>query len=528
MRITLGTILFLATCQISLCQVDSLEISSLIDSEKFHGNSVPQDLQGRMDSLANLNGIDETRIVADTIALIHMQLDSIQTGLNTKVDSITNSYSSVLTSIQTSAQRFESKIDSLKAQKLPIDKYKAKMDSLSQRYTSVQQEVNEKIEGIKTKATKKIKSINYPPELEDKVSKLTSSIESLGPQTIESKLPAGLNLDKLNALKNPLSANNLGNLANVKVPELPQVNGLTQTNTIPDLKSSIPDVKGMDQVSNVTGEVQAVQGKLDVVKDLNPGTIDKLAESKVSQLDEVKALQEQSTLLPMTPPASEEEMKSKLKEQAQKVAVDHFAGKQEQLKAAMDKIAKYKTKYPSVSSIADVAKRPPNAMRNKPLIERIVPGIGFQILRKGEDFMVDFNPYIGYRFTGRITAGPGWNQRVAYNFDHKNFNQSASIFGPRIFGEFKLGKGFSPRVEFEVMNTKVPPAFVNPAIDPQNRDWVWGAFLGIKKEYKLVKSVKGTASVMTRVFNPDRKSPYADVLNVRFGFEFSVKRKLKK
>jgi len=72
-------------------------------------------------------------------------------------------------------------------------------------------------------------------------------------------------------------------------------------------------------------------------------------------------------------------------------------------------VTKYKKKYPSFNSIAEVAKRPPNPMRNKPLIERIVPGIGFLIQKKGEDFMVDFNPYIGYRFTGRITAGPGWS-----------------------------------------------------------------------------------------------------------------------
>lgn len=43
---------------------------------------------------------------------------------------------------------------------------------------------------------------------------------------------------------------------------------------------------------------------------------------------------------------------------ARKVATDHFAGKQEQLKAAMEKVAKYKQKYSSVSSIKDLPKRP--------------------------------------------------------------------------------------------------------------------------------------------------------------------------
>ena len=77
------------------------------------------------------------------------------------------------------------------------------------------------------------------------------------------------------------------------------------------------------------------------------------------------------------------------------------------------------------------------------------------------------------------------------------------------------------------MNTKVPPSTFTPSLDPSRREWVWGAFLGLKKEYRFLKNVKGTAMVMTRLFNPDHKSPYADVLNVRFGFEFPMKKKLK-
>ena len=32
---------------------------------------------------------------------------------------------------------------------------------------------------------------------------------------------------------------------------------------------------------------------------------------------------------------------------------------------------------------------------------------------------------------------------------------------------------------------------------------------------------------MARLFDPDHKSPYADVLNVRFGFEFPLKKSVK-
>jgi hypothetical protein len=253
-----------------------------------------------------------------------------------------------------------------------------------------------------------------------------------------------------------------------------------------------------------------------------------LADNKISQLDETKALQDQAIDLLLDPTASEEEMKEKLKAEAQKIAVDHFAGKQQQLHEAMERIAKYKAKYSSISSIADIAKKPPNPMREKSFLERLVPGAGFQIQSKGEDFLLDVNAYVGYRFTRRITAGPGWNQRLPYNFDVYRFHPDARIFGPRLFGEYSFGKGFAPRLEVELMNTEVPPKLQSAATDPNGREWVWGMFAGIKKTYKITKHVRGTASVMTRLFNPGRKSPYADVLNVRFSFEFPMTKKAKK
>jgi hypothetical protein len=52
-----------------------------------------------------------------------------------------------------------------------------------------------------------------------------------------------------------------------------------------------------------------------------------------------------------------------------------------------------------------------------------------------------------------------------------------------------------------------------------------GVFAEVKKQYKFIRNVTGTALIMLRLFNPSHKSPYADVLNVRFGFEFQIKEK---
>jgi hypothetical protein len=213
-------------------------------------------------------------------------------------------------------------------------------------------------------------------------------------------------------------------------------------------------------------------------------------------------------------------MKEQAVEQIQQAAVDHFAGKEKQLQAAMDQMAKLKNKYSSLNSLTDIPKRRPNEMKGKPLRQRLIPGIGLQILKATDHFMTDFNPYLGYRFNGKLTAGLGWNQRFAYNTARDNFNSEACVYGPRVYTEYNLGKGFFPRVELEVLNTFVPPYVRQLAADGGERQWVPGAFLGMKKEFRFIKSVRGTSMIMMRLYNKDHMSPYSEVVNIRFGFEF--------
>ena len=90
-------------------------------------------------------------------------------------------------------------------------------------------------------------------------------------------------------------------------------------------------------------------------------------------------------------------------------------------------------------------------------------------------------------------------------------------------------KGIALRGEVESMNTFVPPLITsNTAADPNNRQWVWGMFGGIKKEYQLSKTIRGNIQMMYNFHDRFYKtSPYADRLNVRMGFEFPMKKKAK-
>jgi hypothetical protein len=192
------------------------------------------------------------------------------------------------------------------------------------------------------------------------------------------------------------------------------------------------------------------------------------------------------------------------------------------LQKAMDNMSKLKSKYTELSSLKDIPKHKPNEMKGKPLIERFVPGLTLQV-QKTRDVLIDYNPQIGYRFFGRFVAGAGWNERFGVG-KHFHFSLKERVYGPRVFAEFKIGKGFSIRTDAEKMNTYVPS--INTT-DPDHRAWVWSAFVGLKKEYKFWGSVKGNAQFLYNLYDDHHNSPYGDRVVVRMGFEFPMKKKVK-
>lgn len=498
-------IIFIFLYQASFGQMRTLKISPNADTLTSFTNGI--------DSIKN-------KLPSDTLTSHINRLDSIQNNFTTQVDSIQQSYTKSVTKIQSLTAKYQHSADSFSTLNLPAGKYTQKIDSLKGSLAAVQEKVTEKLNSIKQKTTNKIKDLPLTPELNDKVSQLTSKMEGVNLSALETNMPGNLDLDKLS---NSIPHGGLPSL------DLPQVDGPKDLVAIPGMKDINNLTPDLGQVSNVTEQAGSLQGKIEDasgnLSDINQ--VDKLAESQASQLDEMKVLQEQQGNSSLNGLGSEQQAKDQLKEQVKTLATNHFAGKEKQLQHAMETISKYKAKYESVSAIGDLPKKRPNEMKGKPFLDRLVPGIGMQIQKKGDDLMVDFNPYAGYRFTGRITGGLGWNERVAYNTRHYHFNSSARIYGPRAFGEFKLWKGFSPRAELEVMHTNVPPLIRTSTLDLGNPQWVWGAFAGMKKEYRFIKRVKGTASIMMRLFDPHHKSPYADVINARIGFEFPLKKKVK-
>lgn len=455
----------------------------------------------------------------DSIFPSLQSLDSIRNDFTLEVHNIQQEYQHVVAQIDAQGQALNNTVDSLRKLNLPAGKYTRKIDSLQRLKTNFESKYRSRFDSLKSKTIGRLLSVDLPPEYKEPLQKFTKSITGLNINTDIRKIQSieiqGYPLAPMDGLDGLTSkAGRIGNIEDF--------------GNLPEVETPIGD---LGKVDNKAG---AYQEDLANITQGNMQAVDKLPESiehQAARIDGVEELQKQSAMMEkhqaqLGKLADHRDAKEKAVAMAKEKAVDHFAGKEEQLKTAMDKLSKYKEKYSSASSIRDLPKRPPNPMKGKPFIERLVPGLYFQYQQKTY-YLLDANPYLGYKISGRFIAGAGWNHRLSYDRKYERWNQRSRIFGPRAYVDFKLGKGFIAHLEGESMNSFVPST-IHGNQDAGERQWVWSFMTGLKKEYKIYKNLKGTALIQYNLFNRYYKAPYVDRVNSRIGFEYILKSNGKK
>jgi hypothetical protein len=456
------------------------------------------------------DSLEADTLILDSIKACQHSIDSLRQNFNSGVQALNTEYQASIGYFDIQTLNLNHRIDSLQKLNLPTSKLTAKADSLSNLRFKKLEELNNKASSLKSKTIAKLSEIELTPGMEGPAAELTQKIN-------------GFDL-----VNNPYTQ-----IPSLDIPgySLPEMNGLSDlTEKIPslsDIETPLGDAEEFSgQLNGISDDVKNItEGKLADVEHV-PDAIEKQA----ANIEGVKELQKQSGIADdyaeqitgLNDPGA---VKKHAAELAKKELVNHFSGKEEQLKAAMDKVSKYKQKYSSASSLKELSKRPPNAMKGKPFIERLVPGIYFQYQRKNA-YLLDVNPYTGYRISGRFTAGIGWNHRLACDKKDKDWLKRSVIFGPRAFLDAKLGRGFVAHVEQETMNTFIPSTIhLNP--EDGEREWVWSTMVGMKKEYRIYKNLMGTVLLQYNLFNRYYKAPYVDRLNSRIGFEYKLRKKKK-
>lgn len=415
-------------------------------------------------------------------------------------------------------------MDTIKAP-AEVKLYAKKIDSLDQQLESVHHKTTGRIDSLKGAVNNQLDKLKLPKEARGKMSGLNESMNKVNVPSFDADIPDVPGIKSINTGLTDISTS--GTLPAANLPSLNADIPTTNLNT-PDLKNNLPSELNTDklnQLNDVAGQAGDIQKQ---VKEATGSkeALGKTLENKATE--QVKGLPDQK--IPDIPgmeggvPKTGDELKQRLADVVKKEAVNHFAGKEQVLMSAMEKMSKYKQKYSSVSSLADIKDdKRHNELKGKPLRERLVPAITLQF-QSWQDVMVDINPSAGYRFTTHFTAGLGWNQRVAFNVPKNQFNEEAKVYGIRTFGEYTFNKGFGFRLDVETMNT--PAKQKDPAVDvPLSRDWVWGALIGVKQKYPIYKKLKGNAQLMYNIFDKDHRSPYIDRINFRIGLEWMLKKK---
>jgi hypothetical protein len=449
----------------------------------------------------------------DTLLLNSIQkADSIALLFQSKADSLNGLYQKPLTELDSVRNNVQSKIDSLTNLSLPTENLTRKLDSLNRIKGEQISSLTKKVEDLKSKATQGLQEIQLPPELQEPMQKLQSSVQSYS-------LPA------LNTTSSGIPSLEMPGPGNLRLPTLS--NQLALDPNLKDITGNLNKISDLaGQAGQYTQDAQnLVKGNLDEVK-----SIDKTIESKVAGMEGVDQLKEGTAMLGQLnqlqdSAAMQDKAKELITEQAMNMAQDHFAGKQEVLQQAMNKMSKLKSKYSEVKSMAELPKKLPNPLKGKPFIERIVPGVFFQI-QTSQYFLLDVNPMLMYLISPRFSAGAGWNQRLP--FDELTVRKEERVYGPRVAVEFKWTKGINFRLLPELMNTTIPPFIAQSmGVDQTYREWVPSLFVGIKKDFTVYKQIKGNTEILYNLYDPDGMSPYGDKLSVRFGFEFPIKKKKK-
>jgi hypothetical protein len=458
--------------------------------------------------LAKVNPDSLFKLRPDTLLTNKIKkADSVTLAFQSKVDSIQQGYQKQINNLNATRNKLQSKIDSLNNLKVPTEKLTKQLDSLNRLQSQKLNEVTTKINTLKAKATKSLDEINLPQELQGPVKNLKQSINGFA-------LP-GTNYSNLS-------------IGNVDLPNFPNAQLPTLTDQIkldPNLKnfpSELNQLNGLGNLGTYAEDVkQLTQGNLNEIK-----SVDKLIENKVAGMEGMEQLQEGKALIEKAKPDSAalaNMAKEVVQEQILNAAQDHFAGKEAVLQQAMDKMSKLKNKYSEVKSLSELPKRLPNPLKGKPFIERFVPGISFQI-QKSQFLLIDVNPTLLYKIRPRLSVGAGWNERLPFE-GWKITSDNERIYGPRVIVQFLWTKGINLSLQPEVMNTTIPPALAyRMGLDPTHRKWITSIFGGIKKGFTVYKSMKGYSEMLYNFRDKDGMSPYADKLNVRFGFEFPMKK----
>lgn len=463
--------------------------------------------------------------------------DSVQTAIH--LDSLKPAHTAELTSeVDSLRQSFNAGLEKLNQLEVSSPGYTVKVDSLyktydqrvknlQEKYTSNGIEENKdlaRLDSVMTSRTQYLDSVMS-----------SHGINQLGqgslPPSLTEKIPA---LPELNGSGMKLPSTSVG------VPEV----SLPMSDVIPEIEMpgvNVPDVPqgnisdmGMDGLPNplsaYTQEIGALSSTTEKIKSVDGEQVDQALQNQVMKTDalgEVSTQTKAAEGLEKKMEGMNEAVQSpdKLKEEAKEKMIDHFEGKEEMIKKEMDDIGKTQLKYRNVADSRFLPKRPPNEMKGRPWVERLIPGVSIQVFQQN-NISVDFAPFLGYRFSGKISAGLSGYQRLTY-FRKDDKIRAVRIYGIRLYTTVKVIGNFSAHGEGEYFQDHYSSHHKTPHANGQDdKISPWKLNVGVQQRYPVGKRMFGHFLIMYDLVQI-REFPNTSGSSVRFGFDYQLRKKKK-
>ena len=424
-----------------------------------------------------------------------------------------------------------SKVDSLRSKTGEYGNYSNKLDSINSFGTSSeevvnkqQEKVNNAISGIENRVSGSQGIVN------EKLNVLRSEAGGHGTVPDDLALPnqdvklsadiPGTDLPSLNVPKSVLPNAGISNPdVGLNVPTIDT--DIVDANKVGKITSKTDASGIVDEASTYTNIAEQVK-----MSDLptNQLAVEEIATTKLAETEELTILQKDQQLIKeqetrLKSYKNPQEYKKKTLERAKKMVTLQMVAHEKDLQDAISKASKYQRDLGTLLNKQKDLPKKRDAWRRLKRHEKFVPGLTLQIQKPNDAWLIDINSSLRYRLTTYWSIGTGWSERVLAG----KYSQSRSetrIFGVRTFSELILFKGFSFRVDAENMNVYMQDRTVQ---DAGQRTWGWNYQAGMKKDFSFVQHVTGNVQFMYLIYS-GKDNPYPSRLNVRFGFEYKLKK----
>lgn len=487
MKLRLSIFLALLCINIhAFSQVDSLFHSVKVNNYKIlpdsllKGDSVLIQEKGRIESMLEDLNFDIAKINAYNLGDANiLELDSLYINAEHKIESL-----KLIFEKDSISAPFVSRIDSL------ISERRAVLDSINQSIG--------------------LSSPNFS---------LPESFGTSIPELPKFKVESIENID-LNPLEIP-------SLQLSGLPEIPSLNIPTQNLNVPAL----------DKIQTYSNQLESVNANLAKLKE---GEYKEMMEAEVQKqalkIDELSVVNDQNQALEniknqhnsVEEALKQPDVLSQVK--VEQKYVDHFADKKDKVKNDLDEFAKEQLKYRDIADARFLPKRPPNEMKSKPWYERIIPGITIQVFQ-AENVSLDMAPFMGYRFTGWLSAGISGYKRITYLKEYERI-KIEKLVGFRGYTDIRIINGFTGHLEVEYLvdHTTVQNSHGSrPSVFSlyENQSSAWKLNLGVQQRYGIGKGFYGHFLIMYDLLQLE-EFPHNTGSSVRFGVDYQIRKKVKK